>query len=531
MSTPMWRAAADTDAPSALRRWWASTAAPTLESVGEPEAARHPVALLARPALLGLVATIAITFGASQDSSVFAFKSPGAWFFGIPSMTTPPGRGLLLSLVASYGGMFLLLRVWLETCSLLSRHPGIAVRAIAVMGSLWVIPLLVAPPLFSKDIYSYAAQGAMVTHGISPYHHGPSALGPGPYLNSVDPLWRNAPAPYGPLWLSLDGIVTSVTAHHVLATVVGLRLLALVGVVLAAASLPTLARGTGRDAATVFALGALNPVVLLHLIAGAHNDALMIGLLMAGLALAKRNRPVLGVIVCTLGAAVKAPAALGVVYIGWHWLGDGTPWRERMRPLVSAGMLAIAVMAVLSAASGLGWGWLGALGTPGVVRSWTDPPTEIGLVVGTITHFLGLGLGVTGAITIMRALGLAVSLGASVALLLASDRIGQLKAIGLSLLLVVVLGPVVQPWYLAWGILVLAPVAFGRWRTALVATTMVGAFIGFPGGTLFLGQLGRSSLWSVALAVAVLVAIPAPPIIARVRQLIAYRRPLVIELD
>ena len=46
-------------------------------------------------------------------------------------------------------------------------------------------------------------------------------------------------------------------------------------------------------------------------------------------------------------------------------------------------------------------------------------------------------------------------------LLFNADRIGWLKALGYSLLAVVVLGPVVQPWYLTWGLLLLAVVADG----------------------------------------------------------------------
>ena len=53
-------------------------------------------------------------------------------------------------------------------------------------------------------------------------------------------------------------------------------------------------------------------------------------------------------------------------------------------------------------------------------------------------------------------------------LLLHSDRIGALRAMGLTMLIIVALGPVVQPWYLSWGLVVLAPVATGKVRTLIV---------------------------------------------------------------
>ena len=155
--------------------------------------------------------------------------------------------------------------------------------------AVWVVPLLVAPPLFSRDVYSYAAQGEMVTHGITPYQYGPSTLGAGPFVTNVDPLWGNAPAPYGPVFLRVDGFLVSITGHNPLATVVGLRLLALLGVVLLAVFVPKLAEACGRDPASAFTLAVLNPITLLHLIGGAHNDALMLGLLAALLLFVSRG--------------------------------------------------------------------------------------------------------------------------------------------------------------------------------------------------------------------------------------------------
>ena len=68
-------------------------------------------------------------------------------------------------------------------------------------------------------------------------------------------------------------------------------------------------------------------------------------------------------------------------------------------------------------------------------------------------------------------------------LLLNSDRIGTLKALGITLLIFVLLGPVVQPWYLSWGLILLAPVALGQLRSLVIGLSMVTAFIELPGGT------------------------------------------------
>ena len=41
----------------------------------------------------------------------------------------------------------------------------------------------------------------------------------------------------------------------------------------------------------------------------------------------------------------------------------------------------------------------------------------------------------------------------------------------------------VQPWYLSWGLILLAPVALGRLRSLIIGLSMVTAFIELPGGT------------------------------------------------
>ena len=106
---------------------------------------------------------------------------------------------MLPGVVAVYGGMILFVRVWLGLFQTLRARPGVPIRPLAYMLALWILPLLVVAPLFSRDVFSYAAQGEMMSHHINPYHYGPGTLGSGPYVNGVDPLWANTPAPYGPL--------------------------------------------------------------------------------------------------------------------------------------------------------------------------------------------------------------------------------------------------------------------------------------------------------------------------------------------
>jgi alpha-1,6-mannosyltransferase len=454
--------------------------------VGEVEPdheATQPRGLVLRPALLGFVAMVAIAIGTSLPSSPFKLEMPGAWFFGVPHTDTPSTWAVFFTLAAVYGGLLLLMRVWWGMSRLYARCPGVPIKRMMWVFALWAMPMLVIAPLFSRDVYSYAAQGEMVSHHMSPYLYGPAQLGNNSYTAPVDPLWANAPAPYGPLFLQIDGLFARITFHNDLATIVLLRLLALVGVLLIARCVPKLARLYHRDGAELFTLMVLNPVTLLHLIGGAHNDALMLGLLLSGLVAAKEKRPIVAVVLCALATAIKAPAAFGIVYVGWTWLGSQASVRDRIRPVVTAGLLGAGVLGFFSYVSGLGWGWVTILGTPGAVRSWTAPTTSVALAFTGMAHFLDIGVGFGGVLSVARFLGLLAAAIAAVWLLINSDRIGTLKALGITLLLVVALGPVVQPWYLSWGLLLLAPVALGRLRSLIVGLSMVTAFIELPGGT------------------------------------------------
>lgn len=432
-----------------------------------------------RTGVIGFIAVLSIALGVSLPSSPFKLGMPGTWYFGLPNPENPgPPKYLFVGIVAVNGGVALFLRVWLGLMRALDRRRGVPIRYLGWMLVAWVVPLLVVAPLFSRDVFSYAAQGEMMSRGVDPYRYGPYSLGPGPYVNPVDVMWGNIPAAYGPLFLMIDECFARVTCHNALSTIVLLRLLAVAGIGLIAYCMPKLARAYGRDPGSVFTLAVLNPLVLLSLIGSAHNDAIMVGLLVAGVTAAKYKHPAWGVVLCALATAIKAPAALGVVYVAWTWTGADLDWRQRVRPLLIAGIISLGIMEYLALASGLGWGWIANLGTPGRVHSWFAPATAIGLLVSDLGHKVGIGLSPAGIILVTRAIGLVAAAGVLIWLLARSDRIGHLKALGISLLEFVWLGPVVHAWYLTWGLVLLAPVAENGLRHGVVVISVLLSFIG-----------------------------------------------------
>jgi alpha-1,6-mannosyltransferase len=460
---------------------------------------------LRRPALLGFLAIVSICVGASLPSSPFKLEMAGTWFFGEPSAGNPTDTILLLpGVVAVYGGMILFIRVWFGLIRTMRHRPGAPIPMLAAMLAVWVVPLLVVAPLFSRDVFSYAAQGEMMSHHINPYNYGPGITGSGPFVQGVDPLWLNTPAPYGPFFLMLAGGAASLSSHNALVTALLLRLMSVAGVALIAYCIPKLARAYGRDPGAAFILALLNPLTLLALIGGAHNDAMMVGLLLAGLTAAKYRHPVVGIVLCTLAAAIKVPAAIGIVYVAWDWAGPGLDWRPRLRYLVRGGLISLVVMGALSMVSGLGWGWIANLGTPDAVRSWMAPATAVGLVFSGTLHVLHIGVGLGGVLTVTRLLGLMAATAIAGYCLLHKEALGTLTALGVTALAFVLLGPVVQPWYLTWGIILVAPVVTGRLRTLALGLSIVAPFIGLTGGASLLRQLVATNPAAMIVAVFIL---------------------------
>jgi alpha-1,6-mannosyltransferase len=325
---------------------------------------------------------------------------------------------------------------------------------------LWSAPLLLAPPMFSRDVYAYAGQGLLVARGLDPYDTGPGTLD-GPLVDGVDDVWRDAPSPYGPLWLALAGGVVRLTGESLLPALLGMRLLAVLGLLLAGWALHRL----GGERALW--LGLANPLVLLHLVAGAHNEALMVGLLLAGLAL--RRRLVLAAVLIMLGALVKLPA---LAVLGFVVMAVPGRWGARLRAAALTGAVAAATAVAASLATGLGWGWLTTLDA-GRAR----------LSLLSVTTGLGVALpGGDAVLDAVLAAGLLGGAAITAVLLWRTPRLGPARAAGLALLAVALLLPVVQPWYVLWGVLPLATAVTRREAAALGAFCLVLALLVWPSG-------------------------------------------------
>jgi hypothetical protein len=420
----------------------------------------------------------------------------------VQDLLAPASVQAALGLVGVYFGVVLLIAAWVLLGRLVRGPQPPTPRALLLVLAVWTAPLLLAPPLFSRDVYSYLAQGAMVDHHMDVYTQGPAQLG-GPLADEVAPMWQHTGAPYGPAFMALASALSGLTRGQLPAGLLGMRLVALLGVALMAVALPRLARHSGADPAAALWLGALNPLVLLHLVAGAHNDALMLGLLGLGLVAARAERPaggVLGAVLVTLAALVKAPAALGLLAVVALQVRSG----RRPLPAVLTAAAASAVTTVAATAvAGTGYGWIGALTTPVSPHNWALT-SLLGRATGALLEHLGSSLAPL-AVPAWHLLGLAAT-AVAVALIWLRLRVGPVYALGLSLLTVAVFGPAIRPWYMLWGLFLIAaaaPSTSVRHRVAALAGVLALAVLPSGGpadpGQLVLavsgGVLGVVVLW------------------------------------
>lgn len=251
--------------------------------------------------------------------------------------------------------------------------------------ALWCGPLLVVPPLFSGDVFSYLAQGAVAAHGFDLNVVGPQqALGSASdIVGRVSVYWRETPSPYGPLFGAVERVIAQVSGGNPIVGIALHRLIEVAGLVLIAWAVPRLAAAAGASPRVALWLGVLNPLVLWHVVAGMHNDSLMLGLMVAGVAVALdavgdriRWWPLAGgVLLIALGAEVKVPALVALAAVGTALARR----RGRIGEFLLAGAAMVvvfaAVSAVVSLASGIGFGWVSALTTSGRSTAGWRPRT------------------------------------------------------------------------------------------------------------------------------------------------------------
>lgn len=399
---------------------------------------------------VALLAAFAATPGSSFQPVLPAGAGPGGPFRTLGELLgfdrlagtwlVVTGVVIVVFCVATF--LLLLREAWLGRVS---------VRTVMILAVIYQVVVLLLPLLFSRDVYSYAFYGRIA----SVYHQNPYVRTPVEFSNDalwplVGPKWVDTPAVYGPMWTSISAIVARL-ARSPAGMVESFRVIAVAGALATTAVIyDTTRRVWPSRAAFGIAAFALNPVVVFHSIASGHNDVLVGLSVAAAFAFLVRGRELPAVAALALGTLVKATAAIPLVLVLVWCVARAARERRVRTALTHVGLAAAIGLAFALPYLNTHDPTLGMVELVGH-EGWLAPSPTVRRLVDTISFgTLGWVARVAFAAILLIAV---VGLGRDVARR-ATERtprdIGA--AMGWSLVLIMLLGPVLLPWYVTWAL-------------------------------------------------------------------------------
>nr|WP_198679307.1 polyprenol phosphomannose-dependent alpha 1,6 mannosyltransferase MptB [Thermomonospora amylolytica] len=370
-------------------------------------------------------------------------------------------------------------------------------KGLMIAGVLAAAAFAVMPPVGSADHLNYAAYGRMAVTGHDPYATRAVDMPGDPVADAVEE-WRSAPSVYGPIATAQQALASWAGGESVALTVFALSVTNALAFVLTGLILHRACRTPeGRLRAAL--LWTCNPLMLFHLVAGAHNDALAICAAVGVLAvLAHTSRPVLrtaaaGVFAGAAGA-IKFPAAL---------VGGG----PALRMLLGRRLTSLAALAGAAAGTaGLAYALAGGHAFDQVRRAANS------VSLATPWHLLDAAMGVNQHRVVIR-IGSLVLLAALVWLLARAlprdprqdPDVAEALAVSAALVLAWLWSATYAlPWYdgLGWAVLALLPWSRLDWallgHTAALSLAYLPArdpaLIGLPDDLMWLVTVLRSDV-------------------------------------
>jgi alpha-1,6-mannosyltransferase len=406
------------------------------------------MALSASAASILFVALVAATPGSPFQPLLPADAQPSGrlrWFAGVVGLDRlGPGAlatvGIVAVAFAAIAFLLVLRAAW---------RGEVSVRTVIGLAVAYHVVVLFLPLLFSRDVYSYAYYGKIAAaYHANPYVRTPADFPRDALAAFVGPKWFATPAVYGPLFTLLSSLVARLV-DSVAGAIVAVRLVAV------AASLGTLAivarlvrRERPERAAFAVALIGLNPVVVFQSVASGHNDLLVMLSIAGALSLVFAGRELPATAVLALGTLVKATAAVPLVLLIAVVVAR-RPTGERGR----------ALLAHLAVAGGIGLAFAlpflqredPSLGMIELAKheGWLAPSRFFRRLLDAVS---GDALGVLARIAFPMLLLAAVFLVAR-ALVRQGGTVTPFAlgaGWGWGLLFLMLLGPVLLPWYVTW---------------------------------------------------------------------------------
>jgi hypothetical protein len=328
-----------------------------------------------------------------------------------------------------------------------------------------------APVLLSHDVYSYVDYARLgVAHGLNPYVHPPAAAPFDPAYARV--TWIDATSAYGPLFTLATYPLAWLPVWLAVAALKAAAALSVLGTAVLVARIAP-ARGVSSLGAAAFV--ALNPLVLIHVVGGAHNDGLAMLLATIGVVAMLASREASAGAAFVAAFAIKAPAALAAPFAlvsaarSKHFPtgggGKASIWpgrRPAARMLAGVGVAALAVG--VAAFVAFGWHWLDAIGLAGENQHRTSHMS----IPITVARLTGLDP------TAVRATALVIFAAVFIYLLAWTWRGNDwLRAAAWASFALLLATAWLLPWYLIWA---LPLVALSRDRPLQLLTLALTAY-------------------------------------------------------
>jgi hypothetical protein len=342
-------------------------------------------------------------------------------------------------------------------------------RRLLAGGLVAAFALLLVPPTSSDDLYSYTAYGRMAVLGRDPYTTTPNDLGTDPVAREAGAPWRDMPTVYGPVATAEQALAMRVAGPHVRT---GAALLALASA-LAFAGTGLLLYVAAPDPAAerrAALLWILNPLLLLHLVAGAHVDALLVLFAVAAVLALRRATPLATLAAGALGGAaacVKLSGVLACAALAWTCRRS-----PRRLALLAAGAVLVTPPAYVAV------GGLTALTQVRRAARFVSFGSPWRALSVPLDHYAGSGTsrGIVSALSLLAVVVLGWLLARS---LPGEDGAARTAAV---VALAWLLGATyVLPWYDAWAWPFLALLPASRWDRWLAVRTAVLTLAYLPG--------------------------------------------------
>jgi hypothetical protein len=337
----------------------------------------------------------------------------------------------LLLLLAAYAALAIVVVVEVRRHRGGERSSLSKVLVAMCAAGLLVLSVAVAPTE-SGDVWAYSWYGRVVAHyHASPYTTPASHHPYDKWSQRVDRVYKNTDSVYGPVFTAVSGAGMLLFGFSFLAARLFFQLLAAACV---AAVMMIVWRRT-RSPAAVAIIG-LNPLVVVSVVNGAHNDAWVGLAVLVGVLLVTRDRMRWAGLAFAAAAMIKVAAVLPLLAVAvWVWRNKGwRPAAELGGAAALAGLIGYGIVGGTTAIEPLRAAQLHFSG-PSV---WKGPNRWLG------GHGISRWVATTATATVV-----------ALTLFLARRRIDHADpalVAGGAVFAYCLLGAYVLPWYVFWGL-------------------------------------------------------------------------------